>query len=266
MKYFLLFLLCFDAIITVAQTEKKDSTMTVEEMSKMRQDPVSGLRSVFLQEILIPVGEGTAQSFSIQPVWPFRLGKKLKLITYTIIPIQKIPPLTETGSSESGLGNILFNGYFSPIKKEGKLSWGIGPAVQLPTRSNAALGSNRVSMGPSALLYYSSDKFTGGAVIQNFWSLGGEGTNKVNSFNFQYVAYYNLPKGWFVESNATILANWEIDKDNRWLVPLGGGPGKTFKIGESKLFYCAAVQMFYNVVKPEPVGSWETIFQLQIIF
>ncbi|GAO44040.1 hypothetical protein [Flavihumibacter petaseus] len=212
-------------------------------MSKKRQNPVEGLRSIFLQEILLPVGEGTASSFSVQPVYPFRLGKHVKLITYTIIPFQSIPPLEPGGSKEGGMGNILFNGYFSPVKKTGKTSWGLGPAVQIPTRTNAVLGSNRVALGPTGLLYYAGDKITGGIVAQNYWSLGGEGVNKVNSFSLQYVGYYNLPKGWFVESNATIIANWLATSD-KWLVPVGGGPGKTFKIG--KLFYCGAVQWFYN--------------------
>lgn len=243
---------------------QSDSTAvsSVEEMSKKRQDPVSGLRSIFLQEVLLPVGEGTASSFSIQPVWPFKLGKNLKLITYTIIPIQSVPPITVGDTKQSGMGNILFNGYFSPIQKRSKLSWGIGPALLIPTRTNAALGSDRVSIGPTGLLYYAGEKITGGAVVQNYWSLGGEGANKVNSFSLQYVAYYNLPNGWFIESNATIIANWLSDSD-KWLVPLGGGPGKTFKLG--KLYYCGAAQLFYNAATPAYVGNWQAVFQLQVI-
>ncbi|PIB35432.1 hypothetical protein BFP72_08500 [Reichenbachiella sp. 5M10] len=139
--------------------------MTVEEMAKKRQDPVAGLRSVYLQEVLLPVGDGLAQSFSVQPVWPVRLGKNLKLITYTIIPFQRMPatggvshvPLQTISSSGyptqrvSGLGNILFNGYFSSIEKKGKVSWGVGPAVQLLTRTNEALAWDRLSYSTTAV-------------------------------------------------------------------------------------------------------------------
>ncbi|MFB9076311.1 hypothetical protein ACFFLS_19430 [Flavobacterium procerum] len=242
-------------------------TTSVEEMSKKRQDPVSGLRSVFLQEVLLPVGEGTASSFSIQPVYPFKLGTNLKLITYTIIPFQSLPPITEGYTCETGMGNVLFNGYFSSITKKGKISWGLGPAIQIPTRTNSALGSSALSLGPTALLYYAGDKFSAGIVLQNYWSLGAEGNNRVNSGNLQYVAYYNFPKGWFAESNATIVANWLASSADRWLIPIGGGPGKTFKIGEKgKLFYSAAAQAFYNIEKPDYVGNWQAIFQFQVIF
>ncbi len=259
---------------------QNNEVISVEEMARKRQDPVAGLRSIYLQEVLLPVGDGVAQFFSIQPVWPVKLAKNLKLITYTIIPFQTLPatgdvshvpihPVPPQGGATqraSGLGNILFNGYFSSIEKKGNVSWGIGPAIQLPTRTNAALGSNRVSLGPSFLFNHGGDTFSGGFVVQNYWSLGGEGQNKVNSFNLQYFTYYNLPKGWFLESNATILNNWLAEEGEQLLLPLGGGGGKTFQIGKSGLFYCATAQLFYNAVRPSIVGDWEAVFQLQVIF
>ncbi len=249
---------------TTARSQASDTTLlTVEEMAKKRQDPVAGLKSIFLQDVILPINEGNANSFSIQPVFPIRIAKNLKLITYTIIPFQSVPPLSADGSREGGMGNILFNGYFSSVEKKGKTSWGVGPAVQLPTRTNAALGSNRVSMGPSALLYYGGDKFAGGVVAQNFWSLGGEGANKVNLFSLQYIAYYNFTKGWFLLSNATLESNWLAESGQQWYVPVGGGPGKTFQMG--KLFYCATAQLFYGAARPAVVGSWQAVFQFQVI-
>lgn len=267
MKYSVLAILfCCISVSVFSQSDEPEKT-SIEEMSKKRQDPVSGLRSVFLQEVLLPVANGTASSFSIQPVYPFKLASNLKLITYTIIPFQSLPPLTPGGTHEGGMGNILFNGYFSSIKKKGKFSWGIGPSMQIPTRTNAALGSNRLSLGPTALLYLAGDKFSGGLVLQNYWSLGGDDANKVNSGSIQYVAYYNFQQGWFIESNATIVVNWLASNGNQWLVPVGGGPGKTFQIGaKSKLFYSAAAQAFYNVERPDLIGNWQAIFQFQIIF
>ncbi|WP_137404760.1 hypothetical protein [Echinicola rosea] len=276
------FFVLFFSLLSVSVLAQEDSvqTLSVEEMNRRRQDPVAGLRSIYLQEVLLPVGDGVGQSFSVQPVWPLRLGKNLKLITYTIIPFQTIPgadgvshvpihpvpPQGDQVQKASGLGNVLFNGYFSSIKKKGKVSWGIGPAVQLPTRIDATLGSDRVSMGPSFMFNHSGDKFSGGFVVQNYWSFGGEGANKVNTFNLQYYTYYNLRKGWFLESNTTIISNWLAEERERLLLPLGGGAGKTFQIGKSNLFYCATIQMFYNTVRPTLIGKWEAVAQFQIIF
>lgn len=266
MKKERLLLLLFLSVLSM-YAQDNNGNISIEEMTKKRQNPVEGLRSIYLQSVVIPdTGEnGTAQSYSVQPVWPFKISENLKLITYTIIPVQYLPKLDPLGDSAFGLGNILFNGYFSPTKKKGKLVYGAGPALQLPTRTDAALGSNSVSLGPSVLLYYAGDKFSAGAVVQNYWSLGGTGVNKVDLFSIQYMAYYNFDKGWFASSNATIEANWLAEEGEKWLIPIGGGAGKTFQIGKSKQFYCGTAQLFYNVEKPEYVGKWEIIFQLQII-
>jgi len=224
---------------------------------------VSGLKTVFFQNVNLPVGTGIANSFSIQPVWPFRVAAGWKMITYMIVPIQWIPPRISGGPSASGLGNVLFNAFFRPGKAAGKFLWSVGPALQFPTRTDAALGSNRVSGGPALLLFGASGKTSGGIVAQNLWSFGGSGANKVNLFSLQYFVNYNLPKGWFILTNATSLADWEVPSD-RWLFPVGGGAGKTFKMG--KLFYSATAQSFYNVLRPAGVGSWQAIGQFQVIF
>ena len=85
----------------------------------------------------------------------------------------------------------------------------------------------------------------------------------MNLFSLQYFVNYNLPKGWFILTNATSLADWEVPSD-RWLFPVGGGAGKTFKMG--KLFYSATAQSVYNVLRPAGVGSWQAIGQFQVIF
>jgi len=251
-----------------AQDTAATAAPTVEQMARERQNPVSGLRSVFLQDVVLPVGQGNANSFSIQPVWPFRLGHKWRLNTYTIIPIQWLPPLYAGGSRSSGLGNVLFNAFLRP-QTPSKLpfTWGIGPALQLPTRTTPELGSSALSMGPTGLLYYAGKTVSAGLVAQNLWSLNASGSNRVNFFSSQYIFYYNLPKGWYIESNATITANWlATNPSNVWLVPLGGGPGKTFQLRKGGLFYSAAMQGFYNAARPAGVGSWMAIAQLQIIF
>ncbi|WP_163397604.1 hypothetical protein [Flavobacterium fluviatile] len=263
MKIPLAIFLLLISFLSFSQEDTKDSS--VEEMNKKRQNPVEGLRSIYGQAVLIPdTGDGTFQSYSIQPVWPFRISEDIRLMTYTIIPIQHIPKLSESTGEATGLGNILFNGYFSPVKKRGNVVWGVGPAIQLPTRTESILGSNRVSMGPSALIYLTGEKISGGGVIQNYWSLGGSGANKVNLFNLQYFVYYNFNQGWFALSNASIVSNWLAERNQQWQVPLGGGAGKTFKMG--KKFYCGTGQILYNTVKPDYLGNWEFILQLQVIF
>jgi hypothetical protein len=237
---------------------------TASDINKLKQDPVSGLKTVFFQNVTVPVGGGDADSFSIQPVWPFAVNDDWKLITYTIVPFQFVPSVAPGAAEGSGLGNILFNGFFTPAKSEGSFKWGVGPAVQLPTRTNAALGGTSPAAGPAALVFDTFGDASAGVVVQNLWSLGGSGANQVDLFSVQYFATYNFPNGWYAESNASITADWLAPAGERWTVPVGGGFGKTFQLGER--FTSAAIQGFYNVERPTGVGDWMLIAQFQVIF
>lgn len=246
---------------TRAAAQSAQPQPSVDEVLAMKQDPVSGLRSIFLQDVFAPTGDITGNSFSVQPVWPISLGPEWKMITYTIVPIQRLPD--GQGGIITGLGNVVFNGYITP-NKASSFKWGIGPALVLPTRTDPALGSNRLSAGPAGLVYGTTRDYSFGAVIQNFWSIGGDDANQVNTFSLQYIFARNLPGGWFLQSNSTINSNWLRDED-RWTVPVGGGFGRVFQIGKGRLFYSASAQAFYNAWHPDDIGSWSAIIQFQII-
>jgi hypothetical protein len=126
------------------------------------------------------------------------------------------------------------------------------------------LGPDTLSLGPAAVLYYAKGQASAGVVLQNIWSLGGSGINDVNLFGAQYFLTYNLPKGWFLFSNATISANWLADEDDRWTVPVGGGVGKVFNIGKQSMSLSA--QAFYNVVAPRTGADTTGIVQFSLLF
>lgn len=255
-----------------AQTEtpsesqmESPSASSIEELVKMKQNPVSGLRQVVLDVTLspnVPVTGGTEASYSTQVVWPFRLDEDWRLISYTILPVLQAPK--GNGDYVVGLGNALLNFFVAPTKPYGHLVWGAGPSVLLPTRTNPILGSNRLGLGPSAVLYYSQDQWGAGVVLQNVWSLGGEGLNEVNAFGAQYFLNYNLPQGWFLYSNATVTADWLSPSNDRWTIPVGGGIGKVFFIGKQSA--SAAIQVLYNPVRPEGTPDWAVNFQFSLLF
>jgi len=47
-------------------------------------------------------------------------------------------------------------------------------------------------------------------------------------------------------------------------VPIGGGFGRVFAIGEQKVN--ASLQAFWNVVKPDGAGDWTLRAQFQFLF
>ena len=250
----------------VPQTATADTSQSpsVEELAKLKQNPVSGLRQVVFQAVVspeVPVTGKTAGNYSLQPVWPFPLGKDWRLVTYTILPVVQQPGAAGENTIV-GLGDTLINLFVSPRKAK-KVVWGAGPAILLPTRTNAALGSDRLSLGPAGLLFYAKGAWSVGLVVQNGWSLGGTGVNKVNAFGAQYLINYNLRKAWYLYSNSTISSNWTADRNNRWTVPVGGGVGKIFMAG--KLPLSASLQMFANVVTPSGAPTWGANFQFAFL-
>src|SRR5208337_1670670 len=100
--------------------------------------------------------------------------------------------------------------------------------------------------------------------LQNVWSLGGSGDDVFNGFGAQYIFNYNLPKGWFLYSNATITSNWRAEDSDRWTVPVGGGFGKIFNIGKQPV--SLSFQAFSNVVRPDCGGTWTGSVQFSFLF
>ena len=201
-------------------------------------------------------------AYSLQAVWPFSLNEDYKLISYTIVPVLQLPGPGEEDSVD-GLGNTLVNLLVSP-KHPGKVLCGAGPTVMLPTRSQRELGSDRAGLGPSGVLYYAHEAWSLGTVVQNVWSLGGSGSDKVNEFGLQYFFNYNLANGWYLYSNATITADWEVNSGDRWTVPLGGGVGKVFSLGGQS--WSASTQLLSNVITPGDAPKWSWNMQLSLLF
>lgn len=59
-------------------------------------------------------------------------------------------------------------------------------------------------------------------------------------------------------------ANWNAGSSNRWTLPLGGGVGKLFKIGNQAMN--AKLQFYGNAVKPDNAPKWLMRFTFQFLF
>ena len=54
------------------------------------------------------------------------------------------------------------------------------------------------------------------------------------------------------------------DSSDQWLIPVGGGVGRVFKIGSQPVN--VSVQGFYNTAKPSDGSDWSTRVQFQFLF
>jgi hypothetical protein len=194
----------------------------------------------------------TQNVLNIQPVWPIGVSEGLNLITRTIVPVI-YQPIGES-DSKSGLGDINFTAFFSP-SDPGKLIWGIGPALVFPTASDDVLGAKKWSAGPSLIMLTMPGKWVIGVLANNVWSFAGDSERAdVNIMLIQYFVNYNFSGGWYVSSAPIITANWKAEEGQEWLVPLGGGAGKIFRVGSQAMN--AQFQAFSNVVKPDNGPDW----------
>ena len=249
-----------------------------EELAKQTQNPVADLISVPFQNNF-NFGTGsknrTVWILNIQPVIPIKIGEEWNLITRTIMPVINQPSLFPGTSSATGLGDINPTFFFSPAKS-GELIWGVGPTFTLPTATDSLLGAGKFSMGPAAVALTIQGHWVYGALANNQWSVAGWGKQNVNAFLLQPFVNYNLPDGWYLLTAPIMTANWAAAKaGDVWTVPLGGGVGKLFRLGEilpleghaiAKLPINTQLQAFGNVHRPEFGSDWQLRFQVQLLF
>ena len=144
----------------------------------------------------------------------------------------------------------------------------LGQLFSFQPRRTLNLGSGKWSAGPGFVVFLSDRALhiTTGFLILNLWSFAGdEDRANVNAMTLQPFLNYNLAKGWYLTTSPLITANWEADDDNRWTVPIGGGIGRIFKIGDQPIN--ANIAAYYNVVTPDDTGAnWQLRAEWTFLF
>jgi len=140
----------------------------------------------------------------------------------------------------------------------------VGPVIEFPS-GGVKRGSQKWSAGPSAVLLVQPGDWTFGALINNAWSFAGNADRAdVNHMLLNLFIVLQLGKGWYVNSAPIITSNWEAEKGQRWVVPVGAGGGRLFFLG-GKLPVNLQTQLYYNAVRPDFGPEWQWRFQLQIL-
>jgi hypothetical protein len=77
---------------------------------------------------------------------------------------------------------------------------------------------------------------------------------------------YNLPRGWYLTSNPTIVADRTRLTGERWLLPIGGGAGSSFNIGKQEVD--SNVTMYWNALRPANQFSpkWQLSLEFTFLF
>ncbi len=264
----------FSGLATVRADENK-------ELAKQSQNPLGTIISLpFENNILFDTGPSNTVDYvlNLKPVYPAKIGN-WNLINRFILPViwrdgQKVDlsdrvdigygSITPSRGSAFGLGDFTYQAFFSP-PNTGQWTLGFGPAFVLPTHTQDRLGSDKWSTGPAAVALTTPGKWVVGVLAQNIWSFAGPSSEPdVNNFLFQYFINYNLDSGWYLSTTPVITANWEVNNNNRWTVPVGGGVGRLVKFGKLPVDFKLAA--YWNAVKPQFGSSWSMQFHIKLLF
>jgi hypothetical protein len=235
-------------------------------LAKDLANPLSAAITVPMQlnfdENIGPDEKGSMIQLNVQPVLPFTLNEDWYLISRTVIPLTFQDDIPVKGEGESGLGDVFQSFFLSPsvVEKEGWI-WGIGPAMLLPTASDEALGTEKWSIGPTAVALKQVGPWTVGALANHIWSFAGDDDrDSVNStYKEPWVSYVT-------SANTTVSLSIESTYDWRtedWGVPVNFIVDQLFQIGEQYIQVGAAVKYWADSVNggPQDFG-----FRLQMTF
>jgi opacity protein-like surface antigen len=237
-----------------------------EGLAKQAQNPIANLVSVpFQSNTNFNTGpfNRPQEVFNIQPVVPMPLNADWILISRTIIPLVSQPnPILD--SNTNGIGDITQSLFLSPVNS-GALIWGAGPVFTIPSASNPILGTGKVLFGPTAVLLTTPGVWVIGVLANNQWSVGGNPlTPAVNAFLVQPFVNYNMPHGWYLTTSPIITANWLAAPGQQWTVPIGGGIGRVFRLGDQPVN--ASISGYYNAIHPTSTPDWQLRASLALLF
>ena len=86
----------------------------------------------------------------------------------------------------------------------------------------------------------------------------------VNAFLAQPFVNYNMADGWFLTYAPIITADWLAPSSQRWTVPVGGGFGRVFRVGDQPIN--ASLSAYYNILRPDAAGDWQLRAQVALLF
>ena len=234
------------------------------ELAKKLNNPISDLFSVPFQfnwENGIGPQNQTRYILNIQPVMPFKLDADVNMIVRIIAPIVSQPPI-DGGVGASGVSDVLASFFLSPSK--GSITWGIGPAVSVPSTSVPALGTEKWSAGPTGVVLKQQGGWTYGALVNQIWSFAGNPNRaNVNQMFLQPFVAYTTQNLWTITGQSETTANWQVDSPNRWNVPINLLAAKLATFGTFPASYQFGGGYF--VVKPDNGATWKVRAAITIL-
>jgi len=238
------------------------------EIAKKSLNPVAAMISLPLKldydRKIGPLEQGNKYQLTVQPVIPFSLGTEWNLISRTLVPLIDQKNVTPTSGTQSGLGDITQQFYFSPKAPtaDGWI-WGAGPQALLRTGTDN-LSSDKWGLGATAVVLRQEHGWTYGALANHMWSVGG--SSEARDFSVTYLQpflSYTTPRHTTYGINTESTFNW---KTNRWSVPINATLTQMLRVHGQILSLQGGVR--YWAESPDGIGpgGWGVRLQATFLF
>jgi hypothetical protein len=243
-----------------------DAAADDAELAKQLANPVAALISVPLQynwDTNIGPVDADRSLLNIQPVIPFSLSEDWNLISRTIAPIIDAESTVAGGEDRSGLGDIAQSLFFSPkAPTERGWIWGVGPVFLLPTASDDALGTEKWSAGPTAVVLKQTNGWTYGLLGNHLWSFAGEDSRaEVNATFLQPFLSYTTKSSTTFTLNTESTYDWDAEQ---WTVPVNAMVSQLVKIGNQPVSFAFGYRNY--VEAPTGGPEWGLRFVVTLLF
>ena len=228
------------------------------DLAKKLSNPIADLVSLPFQfnwENGIGPLDQTRYILNVQPVMPFSLNKNVNMIVRVIAPVVSQPSAAVPGGiAVSGVSDLTTSFFFSPTR--GPVIWGVGPVITVPSTGVPALGTEKWSAGPTAVVLKQEGGLTFGALANQVWSFAGNASREdVSQMFLQPFVSYTTSNAWTFTAQSESTANWQIDGDGRWNVPLNALVAKLSTFGTFPTSYLLGGGYF--VVHPDNGATWK---------
>ncbi|HEY5715750.1 MAG TPA: hypothetical protein VIS54_04995 [Psychromonas sp.] len=271
---------------------------SLQEIAIELVNPINGLQSLSSEFLYQPYqGElpnadrQTLRSISFTPSFPFHLSNGKNIVLRATIPVNLTQPTyTYTGEPRDftdwrirqEAGSIAASGDFSyvhahmydisydlaygGINEHGLIAM-VGIAGVLPTSEDGSGARHLYLLGPEIAV---GKKFAGG--IAGGWvhhltkvaATSPDVDHNANLSELKLFFAHEMGNGWQILSNSNITYDWEGEKDNKLLLPLGGGIAKTIRIGSLPVRFVVEAQKYLET--PSAFGpDWLLKFSMAFV-
>ena len=252
------------ALCTQSLAGDKESSL-----SQQLANPIADLISVPIQYNALfgagRDGKGTLSVLDIQPVIPIHLNEDWNLITRTILPVTYASNVFNGSGNVRGPADTQMSLFLSPqAAGPGGLIWGVGSIVNMPTATDALLGTRKWGAGPTGVALVQKGDWTVGVLANQLWTFDSSKTNNDNVINKSFIqpwATYELGKGRSVSVTTQSSYDWI---NRQWTVPLNIGYAQVVNFGKQPVQI--QVGGIYMLTAPTGAPKWGLQATLTFLF